>query len=161
MATRTRPIVTSVTRKPRESTASTASLAAGIDYKGTGSIPIDIRKLPTDTTGSGTGQGSPTLGTDSAGNPVAIGQGVETVGTAGASPSDIFRAWGRTGAEVGGSGGGTVGDRQSAARSRSGMADALRIGQNTRTASTRDVKRKKQRNTLGLNIANQGIGLQV
>lgn len=43
----------------------------------------------------------------------------------------------------------------------SDMADALRIGTQQRVATDRAVKRKKQLNTLGLNISPSGVGIQV
>jgi len=154
-------------------------------------IPIDTRKIPdTYTTPSTTTDqaGGFTYTTDADGNPIAVGQATETIiqngvttttgpgsyspagigteptgASSAESPADIFRAWNRTGAEVGGAGSQTFGQSRGASGVRNSMADALRIGSRTasRTATARTLDRKKQRNTLGLNIGNPGIGLQI
>lgn len=74
-------------------------------------------------------------------------------------PEPIFRAGSQTGAEVGGDfktfqGGGLK------LKNAEGAA-GLRIGAPTAPSQTRDVKKKKQLNTLGLNINQGGVGIQI
>ena len=75
-------------------------------------------------------------------------------------PAEIFKSMLRTGQEVGGAAASFRG--QTARKAKGGMADELRIGQasESRAATPRTVGRKKQKDTLGLNIR-PGIGLQL